>query len=50
MKIYVLEKGIVFAGKAWEIKRKLKESQQYEYVRDWIADVHGQNSPKRNYR
>ena len=43
MKIYVLEKGIIFSGKAWEIKQKLKESQhQYTYVNDWITDIHGQ--------
>lgn len=42
MKIYVLEKGIIFSGKAWEIKQKLKES-KYKYVGDWIADVHEQD-------
>ena len=42
MKIYVLEKGIIFSGKAWEIKQKLKES-KYEYVSDWIIDVHKQD-------
>lgn len=46
MKIYVLEKGIVFSGKAWEIKQKLKESQlQYKYVNEWIADIHEQDKP-----
>ena len=44
MKIYVLEKGIIFSGKGWEIKQKLKESKhKYEYVSDWIADVHEQD-------
>lgn len=44
MKIYVLEKGIIFSGKAWEIKKKLKESQQeYKYVNDWISDIHRQD-------
>ncbi len=43
MKIYVVEKGIIFSGKGWEIKQKLKESQlQYQYVSEWIADVHEQ--------
>ena len=45
MKIYVLEKGIIFSGKGWEIKQKLKESQhKYQYVNEWIADVHEQNN------
>ena len=44
MKIYVLEKGIIFSGKGWEIKQKLKESKhKYKYVSDWIADVHEQD-------
>ena len=45
MKIYVLEKGIIFSGKAWEIKKKLKESQQeYKYVNDWISEIYRQDS------
>ena len=47
MKIYVVEKGIIFSGKGWEIKQKLKESQlQYQYVSEWIADVHEQEIKK----
>ena len=43
MKIYVVEKGIIFSGKGWEIKQKLKEAQhQYQYVSEWIAEVHQQ--------
>lgn len=45
MKIYVLDKGIIFSGKVWEIKQKLKESQhQYHYVSDWIEDIHKQDN------
>ena len=49
MKIYVLEKSIVFSGKAWEIKQKLQESQHhYRYVNEWITDVHQQTvAPQR---
>ncbi|CAH0345626.1 Z-ring formation inhibitor MciZ [Bacillus sp. CECT 9360] len=48
MKVYVLDKGIVMAGKGWEIKEKLKEYQdQYEYVNDWVRDVHRQTLAKR---
>jgi Mother cell inhibitor of FtsZ len=44
MKMYVLEKGIIFSGKAWEIKQKLKEMQhQHTYVNDWITDIHQQD-------
>lgn len=43
----MLEKGIVFSGKGWEIKQKLKESQhQFKYVNEWIADVHLQSPHK----
>lgn len=47
MKIYVHDRGIVLTGKAWEIKRKLKEySQQHKLVKDWITTVHkADNSP-----
>ncbi|MFD0048505.1 Z-ring formation inhibitor MciZ [Actinomycetes bacterium NPDC127524] len=41
MKIYVLDKSVVFAGKAWEIRHKLKELQnQHIFVTDWIENVH----------
>ena len=40
MKIYVHDKGIVMAGKAWEIRQKLIEyRRQYELVKNWIEDV-----------
>ncbi|PLS15375.1 Z-ring formation inhibitor MciZ [Bacillus sp. M6-12] len=42
MKVYVLDKGIVLAGKGWEIQQKLKEfRRKYVLVGDWINDVHG---------
>ncbi|RFU67756.1 Z-ring formation inhibitor MciZ [Peribacillus saganii] len=41
MKVYVLDKGIVLAGKGWEIQQKLKEfRRKYVLVNDWISDVH----------
>jgi hypothetical protein len=40
VKVYVHEKGIVLAGKGWEVLRKLKEyNKQYDTVSDWIQDV-----------
>ncbi|PLR99822.1 Z-ring formation inhibitor MciZ [Bacillus sp. T33-2] len=40
MKVYVHEKGIVLAGKAWEVKRKLKEySRDHMLVQDWVTSV-----------
>jgi len=40
MKIYVHDHGITLAGKAWEIKRKLKEySRQHKLVKDWVYTV-----------
>ncbi|MEH7441780.1 Z-ring formation inhibitor MciZ [Bacillus sp. JJ1122] len=40
MKIYVHDHGITLAGKAWEIKRKLKEySKQHTLVKDWVNTV-----------
>jgi hypothetical protein len=45
MKIYVHEKGIVIAGKAWEIRQKLIEyRRQYELVKDWIEAVNKKSS------
>ncbi len=40
MKIYVHVQGITLAGKAWEIRRKLKEyGNKHELVKDWIDAV-----------
>jgi hypothetical protein len=40
MKIYVHDRGITLAGKAWEIKQKLKEySRQHTLVKDWVSTV-----------
>jgi hypothetical protein len=37
MKIYMMDKGIVLCGKAWEIKAKLKEyNREFYYVKDWV--------------
>jgi hypothetical protein len=41
MKIYIHENGIVLAGKAWEVRAKLKESMiRYKYVEDWVNTIH----------
>lgn len=37
MKVYVHNRGIILAGKAWEVREKLKQySRQYVLVKDWI--------------
>jgi hypothetical protein len=37
MKIYILTKGVVLVGKAWEVCLKLKENRQhYETIEQWI--------------
>jgi hypothetical protein len=37
MKIYVVNQGVVLAGKAWEIREKLKEyNKQFYFVQEWI--------------
>ncbi|MCM3704641.1 MULTISPECIES: Z-ring formation inhibitor MciZ [Cytobacillus] len=37
MKVYVHSRGIVLAGKAWEVREKLKQySRQYVFVKDWV--------------
>jgi hypothetical protein len=37
MNIYVHEKGILLAGKAWEIRKKLKEyAEDYQFISDWV--------------
>ncbi|WP_108670924.1 Z-ring formation inhibitor MciZ [Peribacillus acanthi] len=48
MKIYVHEKGVTLTGKAWEIKRKLKEyGQHYEFVQQWVNGISQNNSCKK---
>lgn len=40
MKIYVHDNGVTLVGKAWEIKRKLREyRQEHILVKDWIKTV-----------
>ncbi|WP_174734084.1 Z-ring formation inhibitor MciZ [Mesobacillus harenae] len=40
MKIYVHEKGIIIAGKSWEVRRKLREySKEHKLVKDWIRST-----------
>jgi hypothetical protein len=37
MKIYVHKNGFVMAGKAWEIREKLKQYQKkFQLVEDWL--------------
>ena len=37
MKVYVHDKGIILAGKGWEVLQKLKEySKDYHYVTEWV--------------
>ena len=39
MKIYIGDNRITLAGKAWEIRSKLKEyARLYPYIQDWIED------------
>lgn len=39
MKIYVEKNKLLFVGKCWEVKQKLKEyNARYEYVQQWIDD------------
>ncbi|WP_100407061.1 Z-ring formation inhibitor MciZ [Bacillus solitudinis] len=41
MKIYVREDGLILAGKAWEVRAKLKEAmKRYTYVSEWSQAVH----------
>ncbi|WP_081734248.1 Z-ring formation inhibitor MciZ [Halalkalibacter akibai] len=41
MKIYVHNQGITLAGKAWEIKAKLKQARaSFDLVEDWVNSVH----------
>ena len=47
MKIYVHEKGIVMAGKAWEIKAKLNQARKsFDLVEEWVDSVHHQPAVK----
>lgn len=40
MKIYVVERGIILSGKAWEVRQKLKEYRdQFTFLKDWIDFV-----------
>ncbi|MDQ0269321.1 Z-ring formation inhibitor MciZ [Cytobacillus purgationiresistens] len=51
MKIYVHEKGIVMAGKAWEIREKLKEyHKQYPLLKDWIESADGETKAMKKDR
>ncbi|MED1204950.1 Z-ring formation inhibitor MciZ [Heyndrickxia acidicola] len=37
MKVYVYDKKIVLAGKAWEVREQLKAyGKHFTYVKDWI--------------
>lgn len=37
MKIYVHNQGIILAGKAWEVRQKLKEyGKSYQLVSEWV--------------
>ncbi len=39
MKIYIGDNSITLAGKAWEIRNKLKEyARMYPYIQAWIQD------------
>ncbi|MFT8322007.1 MAG: Z-ring formation inhibitor MciZ [Bacillus sp. (in: firmicutes)] len=39
MKIYLHDKRVVCAGKAWEIRQILKQySKKYRYVKEWLEE------------
>ncbi|MBD3109590.1 Z-ring formation inhibitor MciZ [Bacillus sp. AGMB 02131] len=39
MKIYVGKNKLLFVGKSWEVRQKLKEyNARYKYVQQWIND------------
>ncbi|WP_445492082.1 Z-ring formation inhibitor MciZ [Niallia sp. 03133] len=39
MKIYLHERGIICTGKAWQVRRLLKQyTANYTYVKEWIED------------
>jgi len=43
MKVYVHEKGIILAGKAWEVLQKLKEyNKDYHFVSEWVQKTQQQ--------
>jgi hypothetical protein len=45
MKVYIMDNRLIFVGKAWEIRAKLREYQQkYDSVSNWIQS-HATNSP-----
>lgn len=44
MKVYVHSKGIIMAGKAWEIREKLKQyRKEFVYVKDWVVSQKSSN-------
>ncbi|RDI41261.1 Z-ring formation inhibitor MciZ [Falsibacillus pallidus] len=44
MKVYITEKGVVIAGKAWEIKHYLKlQQKRFPLVADWINELSKQS-------
>ncbi|MBN6888341.1 cell division inhibitor MciZ-like protein [Cytobacillus horneckiae] len=37
MKIYIHDKGVILVGKAWQIRAKLKEYQNYyRDIKEWV--------------
>lgn len=39
MKIYIHDKGVLFVGKAWEIREKIKYYRKfYPYLADWLKN------------
>ncbi|WP_084138565.1 Z-ring formation inhibitor MciZ [Halalkalibacter okhensis] len=45
MKVYIHNKGVIMAGKAWEIQAKLKQMQNsFDTLEQWIDTVHSSNS------
>jgi hypothetical protein len=40
MKVYILSNRILLVGKAWEIRRKLKEyNKNYKTVAEWLNAI-----------
>ncbi|WP_081599662.1 Z-ring formation inhibitor MciZ [Halalkalibacterium ligniniphilum] len=45
MKVYVYRNGITIAGKAWEVRAKLREAKKnFETVNEWCQAVHPPSS------
>ncbi|WP_332633890.1 Z-ring formation inhibitor MciZ [Halalkalibacter flavus] len=41
MKVYVHKKGVIMAGKAWEIQAKLKQMQKsFDTLEQWVDVIH----------